>query len=97
MPIGGGGYFFLHYLIQQEWVLTLVMFPVMVVTGIWAAYTENFITRCREIASARGREDPDRLVNLMATLDQALRWQLSEFKGKYLRCQANTRVSWGVP
>ncbi|MEO1590462.1 MAG: hypothetical protein AAFU71_04115, partial [Cyanobacteria bacterium J06632_22] len=91
MPIGGGGGAFLHFVImEQNWAMALAMFPVTVVTGIWAAYTENFVTRFRELASARGREDPDKLLTLLTTLNSALRWQLSGFKGKYLRCQANS-------
>jgi GUN4-like/NACHT domain len=60
-----------------------------VVTGIWAAYTENFLARCREIAGDRGREDPDRLLALAKKVDSAIRWQLSGTQGRYLKAQAN--------
>ncbi|MEM6350168.1 MAG: GUN4 domain-containing protein [Cyanobacteria bacterium P01_D01_bin.14] len=89
VPLGSGGGAFLHFLFQQDWALALAMFPVTVVTGIWAAYTEQFVARCREIASVRGRQDPDSIVHWLKLLDQVVRWQLSGFENKYRRCQAN--------
>ncbi|MEM6253586.1 MAG: GUN4 domain-containing protein [Cyanobacteria bacterium P01_D01_bin.156] len=83
-PLGGGGFAFVHFLSQQEWGMSILMFPVTVVTGIWAAYTENFVARCREIASERGRKDADAIGNRLNQIDQALQWQLSGFDGKYL-------------
>ena len=82
-PLGGGGFAFVHFLFQQEWGMSILMFPVTVVTGIWAAYTENFVARCREIASERGRRDVDTIGDRINQLDQALRWRFSGFERKY--------------
>ena len=83
-PLGGSGSVFVHFLLQQDWGMSLAMFPVTAVTGIWAAYTESFLARLREIFSERGSKDADALVNKLDRMDQALRWQLSGFDGKYL-------------
>jgi hypothetical protein len=88
-PLGGSGWLFVHFLLEQDWMLAIFMFPVTVVTAIWAAYTESFIARMREIYTDRGKQDADSLVKFMESLDRALRWQLSGFEDKYLRCQAN--------
>lgn len=82
-PLGGGSYAFLHFLLQQEWATSILMFPVTVVTGIWAAYTENFVARCREIAGERGRRDVDTLGDRINQMDRALRWRFSGFERKY--------------
>ncbi|MEM9265189.1 MAG: GUN4 domain-containing protein [Cyanobacteria bacterium P01_F01_bin.13] len=83
-PLGGSGSAFVHFLLQQEWGMSIVMFPVTAVTGIWAAYTGSFLARLREIFSERGSKDADALVNTLDRMDKALQWQLSGFDGKYL-------------
>ncbi len=83
-PLGGSGSAFVHFLVQQDWGMSIAMFPVTAVTGIWAAYTGSFLARLREIFSERGSKDADALVNSLDRMDKALRWQLSGFDGKYL-------------
>ncbi|MGA7934951.1 MAG: GUN4 domain-containing protein [Kovacikia sp.] len=87
-PLGGSVGLFVHFLVQQEWMLTLLTFPVLIVTTIWAKYTEGFLTRLGEVASDRGRQDVESLGTWMGNLDQALRWQLAKPEAKYLQCQA---------
>ncbi|MBE9066082.1 GUN4 domain-containing protein, partial [Leptolyngbya cf. ectocarpi LEGE 11479] len=84
-PLGGSGGAFVHFLWQQEWGMSIVMFPVTAVTGIWAAYIESFLARLRERFSERGSKDADALVDGLDRLDQVFRWQLSGFDGKYLK------------
>lgn len=89
MPLGGSGWLFVTFLLRQDWTQAVILFPVTVVSAIWAAYTENFVTRMGEIYAERGRRDADGLMNWMGSLDQALRWQLANPEAKYLQCQAN--------
>ncbi len=89
VPLSGSFGVLVHFLAAGSLGQAAVMFPVTVVTGIWAAYTENFLARCREIAGDRGREDPDRLLALAKKVDSAIRWQLSGTQGRYLKAQAN--------
>jgi hypothetical protein len=89
VPLGGSLGVLVHSVVTSSFGQAAVMFPVTVVTGIWAAYTENFLARCREIAGDRGREDPDRLLALAKKVDSAIRWQLSGTQGRYLKAQAN--------
>ena len=88
-PLGGSGFAFVHFLLQQDWMLAILTFPAMVVTTVWARYTGNFTARLGEIAEARGTQDADSLVSGLGKLDQALRWQLANPDGKYLKCQEN--------
>ncbi|MEL6813484.1 MAG: NACHT domain-containing protein, partial [Cyanobacteria bacterium J06598_3] len=89
VPLGGSMGVLVHAVITSSFAQALVMFPVTAVTGVWAAYTENFVARCRELASDRGKQDPDRIIGLAKKADAAIRWQLSGFEGRYLKAQAN--------
>lgn len=88
-PLGGSGWAFAHFLLQQDWVLAMLTFPAMIVTAVWARYTGNFTARLGEIAGERGTQDADALVALLDRLDRTLRWRFSGFDGKYLKAQAS--------
>ena len=89
MPLGGSGSIFVSFLVKGEWLQSLLMFPVMAVTVVWAAYTEAFLTRLREIAQERGRKDVDSFMAWLEVVNQAIRWQLAGTEDKYLRCQGS--------
>ncbi|TVP67128.1 MAG: NACHT domain-containing protein [Leptolyngbya sp. LCM1.Bin17] len=88
-PLGGSGWAFVHFLLQQEWVMAMLTFPAMVVTAVWARYTGNFTARLGEIAGDRGTQDADALANWLSNIDQALRWHTANPNIKYLKCQAD--------
>ena len=89
MPLGGSGWLFGSYLLQREWLQALLMFPVMVVTVVWAAYSESVLTRLREVYQERGRKDVDSLMGWLESVDQTIQWQLAGTEDKYLRCQGS--------
>ncbi|MEM6868963.1 MAG: GUN4 domain-containing protein [Cyanobacteria bacterium P01_C01_bin.121] len=86
-PLGGSGWAFFHFLLQQDWMLAVLTFPAMIVTAVWAKYTGNFTTRLGEIAGEKGTKDADALAALLDRLDRALRWQISGVDSKYLAAQ----------
>ncbi|NEP15610.1 MAG: NACHT domain-containing protein [Leptolyngbya sp. SIO4C1] len=88
-PLGSSGGLLIHFLLQQAWIEAVLIFPVTMVSVIWAAYTESFIARLREIFSERGRQDADSLMRWLSQLNQGLRWQISGYETLYLTCQAN--------
>jgi len=88
-PLGGSGWAFVHFLLQQDWMLAILTFPAMVVTAVWAKYTEGFTTRLSEAAGSRGTQDADSLVSWLERLDQGFRLQLANSEAKYLKCQEN--------
>ncbi|MEM9087565.1 MAG: hypothetical protein AAGC93_02365 [Cyanobacteria bacterium P01_F01_bin.53] len=88
-PVGGSGWLLVHFLLGQEWLQSALMFPVLLVTGAWAAYTENFIEAFNLSAGARGKSDAKALSHLLAQVDKDLRWRFSKAEAKYLRSQAN--------
>lgn len=86
-PLGGSGWAFVSFLLQQDWVLSLIMFPVMVVTAVWAAYTENFTATLRDIYSERAKNDAKGLVNFFDSLNETLQWLFYRPQDKYRKCQ----------
>lgn len=93
-PLGGSGFVFVSFLLKQEWAMSLLMFPVTAITGVWAAYSKNFIERLIEIYTERSKADADGLVKGMDHLSQNVTESLKEsfksldFESKYLKCQA---------
>ena len=88
-PLGGSGWAFGTLLLHQEWLQAILMFPVTLVTAIWAAYTKNFITTLTDIFSQQASEDAKSLVNLLNRLKEALKWQFYRVEDKYRKCQSN--------
>ncbi|MBP0017847.1 MAG: GUN4 domain-containing protein [Cyanobacteria bacterium SBLK] len=89
MPMGGSGWVLLSFAKEQEWLMALLMFPVMITSVVWAAYTKSVLERLAEIYQERGRRDVDALMTLQERLDRAIKWQFAGTEDKYLRCQGN--------
>ncbi|MDJ0900119.1 MAG: GUN4 domain-containing protein [Xenococcus sp. MO_188.B8] len=89
MPLGGSSFALISFLLQREWIQSLLMFPVMAVTVVWAAYSEAVLTRLREISQEQGRKDVDSFVGWLSAVNQAIHWQLAGTEDKYLRCQGS--------
>jgi predicted NACHT family NTPase len=93
-PLGATSWAFASFLLKQEWATALVLFPSMVISGVWAAYSKNFIERLNEIYAERAKKDADALVAWMDSLNEALKWQFSGFDAKYLKLQAKLCVEY---
>jgi hypothetical protein len=78
---------FASFLLKQEWAQVLITFPVTIVTAVWAAYTKSFVERLSEIYAEKGKQGADDLTQWLGSLDEALKWQLSGFDARYLKCQ----------
>lgn len=89
MPLGGSGITFVSFLLKSDWLQAVLMFPVMAVTVVWAAYTEAFLTRLREVSQERGKKHVDSFVIWLEEVNQAIRWQLAGTEDNYLRCQGS--------
>lgn len=91
MPLGGSGVTFISALLKQEWFIAVLSFPVMIVTVIWAKYTESFLKRLGEVFEEKGRQDVDNLMSWQQQMGKAftetIRWQLAGTDDKYLKCQ----------
>ncbi|MBP0017169.1 MAG: GUN4 domain-containing protein [Cyanobacteria bacterium SBLK] len=79
-PMGSSGFVLASFLLKQNWVVAIAAFPALIITVIWAAYTESILARLQEIFQEKGTKDVDRI---MAWLG----WQLAGTEEKYLRCQ----------
>jgi hypothetical protein len=89
IPFGGSGYAFAHFLLEQDWMLAILMFPAIVVTSVWAGYSSGLLDRLKDIANKRGSKDADALASRLDHLDQSLRSVLSRFDANYLHAQAS--------
>jgi hypothetical protein len=87
MPMGGSGFAFFSFLLKQEWMISLFLFPIMAASAIWAAYTKHFIEQLQEIYAERGKNDANAFVAWMDSLSETFQWQFSGFEGKYLKLQ----------
>jgi GUN4-like/NACHT domain len=87
-PLGGASWAFASFLLKQDWAIAAILFPVTAVSGVWAAYSKNFVDRLVEIYSERAKTDADKFVAWLDSLDEALKWQFSGFDQRYLKLQA---------
>ncbi|MGB3291428.1 MAG: GUN4 domain-containing protein [Phormidesmis sp.] len=87
-PAGGSGGLLIHFLWQQEWLQAALMFPVMLVTVVWAKYTENFIETFGASAGERGTSDARSLAGGLSQLNKGLQWRFSGANDRYRRAQA---------
>jgi hypothetical protein len=60
-PLGGSGWIFITFWLRQDLMLTLLMFPAIAVTAVWAAWSKNFITQLEVRLPAFGWE-PEKMV-----------------------------------
>ena len=49
MPMGGSGWVLLSFAKEQDWLMAILMFPVMGTSVVWAAYTKSVLERLAEI------------------------------------------------
>jgi len=91
LPLGGTIFPFASFLLQQEWVTALALLPVTAVSGIWAAYSKNFIDELIRLYSERATQDARSFVewldNLNQILKESIEWQFAGFDDKYLKQQ----------
>ena len=88
-PVGGSGWLLIHFLLRQDWLLSLLMFPVMLVTAVWAKYTENFIETFSQSAGERGKSDARSLSRWLGQINQSLQWRFAKTDDQYRRAQAD--------
>jgi len=90
-PLGGTSFAFASFLLKQEWVTALALFPVTTIAGVWAAYSKSFTEQLVEIYNERAKSDAKSFVEWLDNLNQSLKetieWQFAGFDEKYLKQQ----------
>lgn len=86
-PLGGICGIILSFLLRQDWSMAFAMFPVMIVTVIWAAYCKAFMTRLQTIYQAEGTRHAIILQKAVDSITEAVKWSLAGTDKNYLRCQ----------
>lgn len=84
LPVGTGVGVLAHFLLRQDWILALCMFPITLVTVVWAKYTENFVETIGASAGKRGKSDAIAFSERIGKWDKALRWRFSGADEQYL-------------
>ncbi len=89
LPLGGSVFAFASFLFNQEWFIAVFIFPVMIVTVFWAAFTKGFLNRIDEISEEYGETGANNFVKFIGTIVEAIKWQLAGTDDKYLKCQGS--------
>ena len=87
-PLGGSALAVASFLVKQDWLVAMALFPATVISAVWAGYSKNFIGRLTEIYSDRAGNHANVVARWLDSLLETLRWQFSGFEGKYLKLQA---------
>lgn len=87
-PLSGSSLAFASFLVKQDWLVAIALFPATVISVVWASYSKNFIERLTEIYSERAGNHANVVARWLDSLVETLRWQFSGFEGKYLKLQA---------
>ena len=88
-PFAGSGWVMVHFLLNEDWLKAVLMFPVMLITGAWAAYTGSFITASNERAGALGSQHGNSLWDGFGQLNRKVQWFFAKADNKFARAQAN--------
>ncbi|MEO1591241.1 MAG: NACHT domain-containing protein, partial [Cyanobacteria bacterium J06632_22] len=88
-PVGGTGWVMVHFLLNENWLYAGLMFPVMLITGAWAAYTGSLITTSNERAGALGSQHGNSLWDGLGQLNRKVQWFFAKADNKFVRAQAN--------
>ncbi|MGC1307960.1 MAG: GUN4 domain-containing protein [Phormidesmis sp.] len=88
-PVGGSGWLLFHFVLEQAWLQSALMAPVMLVTGAWAAYTENFIETFNLSAGERGKSDARALSRRLGKVNKDLQWRFAKANDQYRQAQGN--------
>ncbi|MDJ0719615.1 MAG: NACHT domain-containing protein [Prochloraceae cyanobacterium] len=92
-PTGGSLWILGSFIKEQDWLSTLITFPLMVIMVAWSAYSKSFLLKIQERMKERGKEDADSLMAQFQKLDsaikEAIKWQLAGVEDKYLKSQGN--------
>lgn len=87
MPVGGSGAVFLTFLLQQNWLMAIVIFPVTVITVFLATFTDGLLSKIQEIAKRMAEESGTFLEKWLRAIVEGVRWQLAGTEANYLKCQ----------
>jgi predicted NACHT family NTPase len=87
MPVGGSGAVFLTFLLQQNWLMAIVIFPVTVITVFLATFTDGLLSKIQEIAKRMAEESGTFLEKWLRAILEGVRWQLAGTEANYLKCQ----------
>jgi hypothetical protein len=87
MPVGGSGAVFLTFLLQQNWLMAIVIFPVTLITVFLATFTDGLLSKIQEIAKRMAEESGTFLEKWLRAILEGVRWQLAGTEANYLKCQ----------
>ena len=87
-PLGGSTGITLSLICNQDWLMVAVMFPIMVVTVAWAAFSEGFLVTIQNNATELGQHSGNVFVAWIKAIYLAIRWRFAGADEQYLKCQS---------
>jgi hypothetical protein len=87
MPVGGSGAVFLTFLLQQNWLMAIVIFPVTLIMVFLATFTDGLLSKIQEIAKRMAEESGTFLEKWLRAILEGVHWQLAGTEANYLKCQ----------
>jgi hypothetical protein len=73
-PLGGSTLALASFLVQQDWLVAIALFPAAVISAVWAGYSKNFIERLTAIYSERAGNHANVVARWLDSLLETLRW-----------------------
>lgn len=83
----GSSFAFVFLLLTQEWLIALLLFPVMVIVVAWATFQHSFLSKIQSYAQAFGEHIANIFVTWLKAIALAIEWKLAGVEGKYLILQ----------
>ncbi|MEL7408235.1 MAG: GUN4 domain-containing protein [Cyanobacteria bacterium J06558_2] len=93
-PTGGSLWIFGSFIKDQDWLNTVIAFPITAIMVAWSACSEGFLLQLQHRMNEEGKKGADSLINRFQKLDsaikEAIKWQLAGTDEKYLCCQGSS-------
>ena len=86
-PLGGSTAITLSLIRNQDWLMVGLMFPIMVVTVAWAAFSEGFLLTIQENATELGKNSGNAFTTWIKAIYLTIRWRFAGADEQYLKCQ----------
>lgn len=86
-PLGGSSWLLLHFLKDQEWAMSVVALPAMVVSSVWAAYTKGLISTLQASAEERSKRDGNAITKVLGDVEKSLKWRLTHADKRFAQAQ----------
>ncbi|MDJ0843061.1 NACHT domain-containing protein [Crocosphaera sp.] len=87
-PATASGWLFFLSFKDREWLKVIISIPPIILSTIWATYSQAFLDRLTEIYTEEGKKGADAFKRFTDSLIEAIKWFIAKTDDKYLKCQS---------